>query len=828
MLAWRLLWRNWRSSELRILSAALLLAVAVVTAITVFAARMDASLLRQSNSYLAADRIIEGRFPIPASWQSEAAIYELQQALTAEFSSMVFAGDEMALASVKAVAANYPLRGELEIADEPFAAADKVRVSASGPPAGELWVDGRLLSLLQLRLGEQLQVGERELRISALLVREPDAGNNLFVLGPRVLMNIDDLPSTEVVQPGSRVTYKLLLAGDEPNLNRFVDAMRPQLGAHHRLEGLAESQQSLAAALKRGSNFLLLAGMVGVMLAGVAIAIAAQQFAARHQDQVALMKSLGVSAARVRGLYLLQMLWLAVLATALGLLLGELCQRLIATTISALVQVELLSAPLAAYGVGLVTGVLCLLCFVLPPLWHLPAVSPLKILRRELTSPPLHRLGRALCGVAAVVLLLVLYGSDWPLTLAMVAGLVLLLALGALLCAALLLALRQLVLRQGSLWRLALASLERHRQQTLVQTLVFAAALMLLMVLFMVRSSLIEEWRLQLPTDAANHFLVNIASHEIEPLQQLLATEQVADHGFFPMIMGRLMTLNGEALTSEQRQSSGPLRRELNLSWSEQLAADNRIEAGQWWPNWQPQHEGMAGVSVEQGLASELELKLGDRLGFSIGGLELEAEVASIRSLDWNSMRPNFFFLFSPAALNQFSPSYMTSIYLPQEQKLLLNKLLQALPTVVVIEVDRLLERIRVMVSQVARSIELVLWLVLVGGLLVLVAAVNASMSSRMQDAGLLRALGSSRRTILGSIAAEFSLLGGSAGLIAALGAETLLALLQWLVFKQTVHFHPELWLAGPLAGALLVAAIGLFCCRRVVLVSPWRVLREL
>lgn len=827
MLAWRLLWRNWRSGELRILAAALLLAVTVVTAVTVFAARMEASLLRQSNSYLAADRVIEGRLPINPGWQQEAALYQLQQALTAEFSSMVFAGDEMALASVKAVASNYPLRGELEIADRPFASGDEVRLSASGPAAGEVWVEGRLLALLGLQLGEQLQVGERSLRIAAVVVREPDGGNGLFVLGPRVLMNIADLPSTEVVQPGSRVTYKLLLAGEERDLNRFVDAMQPQLGAHHRLESLADSQQNLAAALKRGSNFLLLAGMVGVLLAGVAIAIAAQQFAARHVDQVALMKSLGVSAGRVRWLYLLQMLWLALLATVAGLALGELCQRMIAGTIAVLVQVDLLTVPLAAYGVGLVTGVLCLLCFVLPPLWHLPAVSPLKILRRELASKPLHRLGRALCGVAAVVLLLALYSSDWSLTLAVVAGLLLLLLVGAALGALLLAALRRLVLRRGRTWRLAVASLERHRQQTLVQTLVFAVALMLLMVLFVVRSSLIEEWRLQLPADAANHFLVNVASHEVEPVKQLLAAEQVADNGFFPMIMGRLMTLNGTPLSDEQRQRSGPLRRELNLSWSAELAADNRIVDGQWWPSWQPQH-GLAGVSVEQELAAELGLKPGDRLGFSIGGLELEAEVASIRSLDWNSMRPNFFFLFSPAALDQFSPAYMTSIYLAPPQKLLLNQLLQAFPTVVVIEVDRLIERIRTIVSQVARGIELVLWLVLVGGLLVLVAAVNASMASRLQDAGVLRALGSSRQTILGSIAAEFGLLGASAGLLAALGAETLLALLQGLVFEQAVRFHLELWLAGPLLGALLIAALGLFSCRRVVLVSPWRVLREL
>ena len=827
------LWRNWRSGEIKILALSLTLAIAVVTAIAVFADRMDQSLVRQSNSYLAADRVIEGRLTIPQFWRQQPENFGLQQADTAEFSSMVFSGGEegaerdMQLASVKAVSEAYPLRGHLEVSTMPFALGDDITLTQTVPQPGQVWVDSRLLPLMDLALGDQLTIGNSQFTISRVVIREPDSTTGFAVLGPRVMMNLLDLPATGVIQPGSRVTYRWLLAGEENDLKRFENWLQPELGNHHRLIRLQDAQQNIGSALDRGARFLMLAGVIGVLLAGVAISVAAQQFAHRHIDQVALMKSLGISANQVRWIYCWQMLLLGGIAALGGTFLGEVIQQFITASIASLFNIQLLTASPAIYSVGLLTGLLCLLCFVLPPLWYLPTVSPLKVIRRELTVSRLSAWLKGLFGAAAVVILIWVYSGDSRLTLAVAAGLVIILLACLLIAMVLLLIGKQLGTRAGSIWRLAIANLLRYQGQTITQMLVFACALMLLMVLFSVRTSLIDEWRLQLPENAPNHFVLNIAPYERAEIETLFSINHLTSSPMYPMVLGRLLAKNEYTYQDSDRDLSNVLRRELNLSWAEELAPDNKILEGQWWETWQSQHANI-GVSVEQDTAAELGIKLGDTLSYSLGGLNLQAEVASIRSVDWNAMTPNFYFLFSPGALDNYSPNYLTSLFIPAEHKQLINQLLRNYPTIVVLEVDRIIERIRTIVSQVSRGIELVLWLVLVGGIMVLVAAVNASMANRMQEAGLLRALGSGRRLILGSLWTEFSLLGLLSGILAVIGAEALLLSLQGLVFNQPLKPHFNLWLSGPLLGAMLIGLLGLLSCRKVITVPPGVVLREI
>ncbi|MGH1439536.1 MAG: ABC transporter permease [Cellvibrionaceae bacterium] len=834
-LAFKLLWRNWRGGEVKILAASLALAVAVVTAIAVFANRMDQSLIRQSNSYLGADRVIESRFTMPIPWGEQAPNFNLQQTQVAEFSSMVFAASqadvdassEMQLASIKAVGEEYPLRGQLEVSDKAFALGDDISVASAVPATGEVWVDSRLLPLMNLDLGDKLSVGNREFTISQVVIREPDSTNGFSLLGPRVLMNLEDLASTGVILPGSRVTYKWLVAGAESDLVKFEGWLKPELGEHYRLISLKEAQQNIGNALNRGTRFLMLAGMIGVLLAGVAISTAAQQFARRHIDQVALLKSLGASRFHIRQLYFSQLLILGLLASALGVLLGEGLQRLIAASLSSLFKVELLNASLLAYSTGLVTGILCLLCFALPPLWHLPSVSPLKVLRRELATSQVKTWTRTFFGATAIIALIWVYSGDYQLTLAIVVGLITIMSIGALLSIMLLKMGYQLGAKAGSIWRLALSSLRRYQSQSVAQIMVFACALMLLMVLFSVRTSLIDEWRLQLPDDAPNHFILNIAPYEKQEVEALFIQNQFKQSPVYPMILGRLVGVNGVTYGDSDRDRSNALRRELNLSWSETLPPDNNIIEGQWWDEWQIKNS-RVGVSVEQDTAEELGLTIGDVIQFSLGGLSLEAEISSVRTVDWSAMTPNFYFLFSPGALDSYSPNYLTSVYIPAEKKSFVNTLLSDYPTIVVLEIDRIIERIRTIVEQVSRGIELVLWVVLIGGVMVLVAAVNATMASRLQEAGLLRALGSGRRLILGSICFEFSVLGFLAGIVAAFGAEALLLGLQVFVFDQSAEPHYILWVAGPLLGAFFIGLLGLVSCRKIVSVPPSVVLRQL
>jgi putative ABC transport system permease protein len=829
-LAAKLLWRNWRSGEVKILVFALALAVTVVTAIAVFSSRMDQSLIRQSNTYLAADRVVSGRFSIPEEWQAQQEIEGLQQTRVTEFSSMVFATkdnvDEMHLASVKAVGDLYPLRGQLEVSDIAFALGDDIAVAQSVPQQGEVWVDSRLLPLMNLTLGDALAVGNKDFTVTKVVIREPDTTNGFAVLGPRVLMNQADLEATGVIQVGSRVTYRWLVAGEESALRDFEQWITPQLGEHYRFRTIKNSQRNISSALDRGTRFLMLAAVIGVLLASVAIAIAAQQFARRQTDQVALLKSLGASALLVRQLYFVQMLMMGVIASAIGMVIGEFVQRLIASSLSSLFNVELVSAAWSAYAAGGLTGILCLLCFALPPLWHLPKVPPLKILRRELEVATVSVWMKGVFGIAAIIGLIWFYSGDAFITLSIVGGFIVVMLLGVLLAFVMLLYSHKVGSKAGSYWRLALSNMERYRVQTITQILVFSCALMLLMVLYAVRTSLIDEWRLQLPVDAPNHFIMNIAPHEKTALETLLSDNSFDANSMFPMVLGRISELNNVAYTEAERQRSNSLRRELNLSWAETIAPANELVGGQWWEQWKSK-TGLPGVSVEVEEAKEIGLALGDVITFSLGGISLQAEVASFRSVDWNAMRPNFFFLFSPGTLDNYSANFLTSVFIPPEQKPFVNTLLKQHPTIVVIEVDRIIERIRSIIEQVGRGIELVLWLVLLGGVLVLVAAVNTSMANRMQEIGLLRALGSGRGLILRSLTVEFALLGLFAGIIGVLGSEALLMGLQWKVFEGDISPHYILWFSGPILGAVVIGVLGVFSCRRVVSVPPSVVLRE-
>ncbi|QEY14640.1 ABC transporter permease [Cellvibrio sp. KY-GH-1] len=829
MLAIQLLKRNWRSGELKLLGFSLILAVAVLSGIAIFTDRLETTLVSESNSVLGADYIVRGSQSHNGDWTKAAEVADIRQTQSVLFSSMVFAGDEMHLASVKAVDAGYPLRGKFEISRVPFAInASDIEIAKGIPGSGEAWVDSRLLPLLKIQLGDKVAVGEFELTVTNVLIREPDSASPFSMTGARLIMNIVDLPKTQVVQPGSRVDYQWLLASDDVRaLKQFIDQLKPQLTKHQRLIDINSAQERVGQTLKTSKQFLLLSAVIAVLLSGVAIAIAARQFSGRHTDQVALMKTLGASATRIRSLYFSQLFVLGAIASLLGLVLGNFLQQIIAVSLQEAYQIRLGAAGIYPYTLSFFSGLMCLVFFALPALWHLPAVPPLKILRRELAVNATHVWMQAVLALFAVLTLVILFSRDLELALS-ISGALLVVVVATMVVAYGLLALsKKWVVNLGGFWRLAFANLQRNRGQSLIQILVFAVAIMLLFTLTIVRTSLIEEWRVQVPDDAPNHFLVNIPPDELPQVQSLLQEAKVRPEPIYPMMRARLTHINGVETTEEQRSTSNALRRELNVTWAEKLAADNKILEGQWWDQWQRKETELPGVSVEINAAKEIGLKLGDELQFSFGGLEMHAQVASFRSLDWRSMRPNFFFIFEPGSLDTYSPTYITSIYLPADKKSFINTLLHDHPTILLMELDRIIEQIRSIVNQVSDGVLLVLWLTLIGGCLVLFAAVMGSIAVRKQQAGLLRALGSPRQLIIGSICTEFAILGFLAGLIAILGTEILLISLQTFVLKTPIQPHYLFWLVSPLSGALLVTGLGYLGCRRVVTTPPAIVLRE-
>ncbi|UUA73034.1 ABC transporter permease [Cellvibrio sp. QJXJ] len=828
-LAINLLRRNWRSGELKLLGFSLMLAVAVLSGIAIFTDRLETTLISESNSVLGADYIVRGSKPHDNAWNTVAEQAEIKHTRSALFSSMVFAGDEMHLASVKAVDQGYPLRGQFEVSKIPFAmnSAD-IEVASAIPDPGEAWVDSRLLPLLKIELGDKVAVGEYDLRITRVLIREPDSANPFSMTGARLIMNIADLEKTQVVQPGSRVDYQWLVASDDNNrLKSFIDDLKPQLSKHQRLVDINSAQERVGRTLDTSRQFLLLSAVIAVLLAGVAIAITARQFSARHTDQVALMKSLGASAGRIRSLYVSQLIFLGIIASLIGLFIGEFLQRSVAVSLQQVYQIRLGAANFYPYGLSFFSGILCLVFFALPALWHLPTIPPLKILRRELAVNMPQIWLQALLALLAVLVLVILFSRDIELALSISGALLAVILITIAAAYGLLLLSKKMVLHLGGFWRLAFANLQRQRGQSLIQILVFSIAIMLLFTLTIVRTSLIEEWKVQVPDEAPNHFLVNIPPAELQDVQAILAENQVRPEPLYPMMRARLTHINGVETTEEQRSVANALRRELNVTWSDTLAEDNKIITGLWWDKWQRSAANLPGVSVEVDTAKEIGLNIGDKLQFSFGGLLLDAEVASFRSLDWRSMRPNFFFIFEPGSLDAYSPTFITSIYLPADQKSVINKLLLDHPTILVMELDRIIGQIRSIINQVSDGVLLVLWLTLIGGCLVLLAAVMGSIAARKQQAGLLRALGSPRSMIVGSICAEFAILGFLAGLIAIIGTEILLISLQTFVLETPMQPHYIYWLISPLSGAVFVSALGYICCRHTVTTPPAVVLRE-
>lgn len=823
MLGVRLLWRDWRGGELGLLIGALTVAVTIVVGIAQFVERINGAILAESNEFIAADRLVRSSKALPEEWLTLASAYNLRHAQVLHFPTMVLAGDAMQLAAVKAVSAEYPLLGELTILSGSQQLAEDV---AHGPSAGEVWADPRLLQVLELETGDKLSVGNAEFTISAVVTREPDSGFSVFSYGPRLLMSSADIPATGVIQPGSRVQYNLLLQGDSQALADYLEELQPQLSSDQKVLGVRDSQPTLALALDRAESFLLLAGSMGVILAGIAIAIATRRYTERHFDYVAILRSLGATSKRVLSFYLTHLLLLSLLAVVLGCLLGSALQNVAVSTVSEVLRVNLPAAGGRPFLLGAATALISFIAFALPVVLHLQHVAPMRVLRRDLGSPDFNQRVIYLFGILGLVSIVFLYSGDPKITLALSAGVAGVAAVVLLLTWLLLKSAKVTGMQASSPVALALAGIRRRAAHSALQVFVFTLALMLLLVLLLVRTSLLAEWRLQMPANTPNHFLLNIAPAQVEGVRALLAEANVETAGLFPMVRGRISEVNGVPLSKRKLPNpearSNP-NREINLTWSKALPADNELTAGSWWQAAATE----AQLSVEAGLAERMHLGVGDQVSFIIAAQKLTASVTSIRALDWQQMRPNFFMILSPGSLEGYPATYMTSFYLPKNQSAVMPRLLTAFPTVGVIEVDAVIRQVRTIIDRVSSAIELVLGLILLSGVIVLFASVQTSMDERYMEQAILKTLGARSKLLFSSLLFEFALLGLLAGCLAAVSSEAIVWILQTRVLELQYSVHWWVFALGPLAGAVLVASLGLLISARTIKATPVQVLRE-
>ena len=578
--------------------------------------------------------------------------------------------------------------------------------------------------------------------------------------------------------------------------------------------------------------------MIGVLLAGLAMALASHRYATRLTDQVALMKAWGQSSFDIRLSLISRLTMIALIATAIGLFCGWLAHYALLQIAKGLFNAQLPLPSWRPWVVASLTGVICMLGFALPALWHLPKVAPLKVLRRDLPSSLVSQGQRLVIGVVALFGLTVWYSQSITLSLVFLASLALLFGLCALVALQLLKLVQRLGSWKGSYLRLGLANLWRRRTQSMIQLLGFAVTLMLLLVVIGMRTSLIAQWQDQLPEDTPSHFIYNVSSAEIEPVQTLFNEQGIETQKWFPMVLGRLVGINGETISAERLSRSRGLSREVNLTQSDTLPASNKIVEGQWWPTSDSVTDGkLIEFSMEQEVANEIGLVIGDEVEFSIGGITFTGTLSSLRKVNWQSMNLNFYVIFKPGTLDKFAPNWVTSVrsnaieaddgqVLPTQAPFV-SQMVQQFPTSVVLELSTIIDRIKNVITRVSQALELIMLLVLACGAMVLFASIAVSHDERLKESAILRTLGSSRKLILGSLMVEYAVLGLIAGVLAAIGAETVLYFVQIKVFELEPSVHPFLWLTGLVSGLFLITLLGLFRSKELVSVPPLQSLRQ-
>ncbi|MFB1115857.1 putative ABC transporter permease subunit YbbP [Dickeya dadantii] len=789
---WRWFWREWRSPSLLIVWLALTLSVACVLALGAISDRMEKGLSQQSRDFLAGDRVLRASRPVDENWLQQAQQQGLTQSRQVSFMTMTYAGDNAQLAQVKATDERYPLYGEL-----------KTQPAGLRVAPGTVLAAPRLLALLGLKAGDRLDVGDTSLTIAGELVQEPDAGFNPFETAPRVLMNLADVEKTGAIQPGGRITWRYMFAGTPSQIARFSDVIKPQLKPDQRWYGMEDSQSALGKSLQRSQQFLLLSALLTLLLSVAAVAVAMGHYCRSRYDLVAVLKTLGAGRQALRRLIVGQ--WVSVLALSAlcGSLLGMGFEALLIRALSPVLPGELPAAGLWPWGWALGTLVLISLLVGMRPYRQLLATQPLRVLRQDVVAN-VWPLRYYLPVVAVVVIgLLVILSGGGALLWSLLGGMLALsLLLGGIGWGSLLL-LRRLTLKTLSL-RLAINRLLRQPWVTLGQLAAFSLSFMLLALLLLLRGDLLDRWQQQLPPGSPNYFVLNISADQVPQVTDFLAQHQVKPETFYPIIRARLTEINGLRATDlvhEDDPGGETVNRELNLTWLTQLPDHNPLVAGQWPPK--------AGeVSIEQGVAQRLGVKIGDSLTFTGDTQPFQATISSLRQVDWESLRPNFFFIFPSGSLDSQPQSWLTS-FRYEGGDTLITQLNRQFPTLTVLDVGAILKQIGTVLQQVGLALEVMVVLVLFCGALLLLAQIQVGMRQRRQELIVYRTLGAGRRLLRATLWWEFAVLGLSAGVAAALGAEAALWLLQRKVFD--FPWQPNLWLWGglPVVAALLLSLYG-------------------
>ncbi len=809
-IAWRQCRSLWSSGEIRVLLFALILAVTATTAVSFFTDRIQSSLQTQGNVLLGADLVVNADHVLPEKYLAEARRRQYQTTQTLEFSSMVLKGERSALAEIKAVEAGFPLRGQLSISRQ-AATAKGEQALAEIPSRGTVWIEPRLAQTLALNIGDAISVGESQFKISAFLLQEPSRGGDMFSIAPRVLMNRADVAATGLVQFGSRVKYQLLVASDKAGTHTpqaipaYADWLKPQLARGERVDDLHSARPEMRSALNKAQQFLGIASMVGVILAMVAMLLASLPYVQKSLDAYALLRCFGATKQLITQILLVQTLLLALVGSVLGCVLGFVAQYGLAMLVGRLFLETLPAPSWMPVVLGLVTGFATMLSVVWPQLMRLRAVPALRILRQDLEG---NVRSNGLVFLPALLVLAALvnwHAGDIKLAAIVLMALCALILVAAGLAYVGMRLVQSVNLQHKGVIKLGFMGLRRRPLFTIAQVVGLSMGLMAVLLLTLVRNDLLKNWQTTLPADAPNLFVINIQPDQIAGIQAVLRAHGIQHAEMFPMVRARLTAVNDKPLNIEAYKDERAKRlaeREFNLSWATQMQADNTLVAGRWW---QAEEAGQPLLSLEQGLADTLHLKLGDQLTYDVAGTPLHLTITSLRKVGWNSMHVNFFALTPPNVLDNYAASYLTSFYLPAQQEAVLNQLVKKFPNLTVINIAAVMQQVQGLISKMSRAIEFVFGFSLLAGLAVLYAALMATRAERVRESTLMRVLGASRKQVIFAMLVEFLCIGLLASVVANLFTHVAAYYLLTRVLELTYQFNAWLSLQAILAVSVLV-----------------------
>jgi putative ABC transport system permease protein len=825
-LAWQQLLAQYKAGDLRVLVFALVLAVTSITAVNFFTNRIALHLNSKGGLLLGGDLVVLSDHALPASYNAAASQVGLQTTATLEFASMAINGDKNQLAEVKALSEGFPLRGDLGVQFSPHAAVTSIQ---NIPKQGEVWIEPRLANAIKVQLGDRLELGASTFKITGILSREPSRGGDMFSFAPRLMMNSADVAATELLQFGSRVKYQLLVAGDSQKVQQFLDEMTPMLQAGERVQDVKNARPEIKSALDKAETFLGLSAMVSVVLSVVAMLLASAPFVARSLETAALLRCFGASKSVIQNIMLQQTALLALIGGVFGCVLGFLVQTLLAYFAGRLFLESLPAPNYLPVLIGMTTSFAILFAIMWPPIQAIKNVPIMRILRSDVASNS-SKIWLNYWPVALVIAALILWlAKTLQLAAAFLAGVFNICLLAGFLAYIMANGLYKISQNtSNNAISLGLANLKRRLGLTIAQIIGFSLGAMVLMLLLMTKNDLMQSWQASLPVDAPNRFIINIQPAQVPQVNDFAKQININQLQVFAMIRGRLIKKNGQALTPESfkdERSKRLISREFNLSSAAVMQADNKLLQGRWW---RANEANAPLISLEEDIAKALDIKLGDTLTYDIAGSNIDLTVTSIRKVEWDSMRANFFAVTPPQTLAKFPASYMTAFYLPKNQDNALNLLLQKFPNFTVIDVASLMKQVHDIMQKMSLAIGFVFSFCIVAGLVVLYAALVATREARIKESAMLRVLGASRRQAALAMLTEFACIGAVAATVAIIVASSLAYYLSHFVFEIPYQFNSSLALTALLAALVLVPLAAWWVIRAYLNVPPKQLLNSI